>query len=246
MRGSTHTQVLLEMAVVRLCRLGELISVGALIQMMNQPGVAVPVVAATAGTTASPRAAAPAAESGKKNDLTAGKSGGTSSTSEDLSTVPLTEATLRDVWVRFLQNAEEKSPILAKHLRFASSYAIFGPNSLAIRFPSGYAHAYDACASESGVQRIQDILRRVTGQTVTVRVEFDRTAVAPERNGNTAPSPPPAPMDKKKSLAALPLFKKASEALGAQIWHVDDDFNPTAPPTAPRAAKDEEAATDEG
>ncbi len=85
-------------------------------------------------------------------------------------------------------------------------------------------------------------MRRLTGQPVAVQVELDRTASAPERHA--AALQPPAPLDKKKSLASLPLFKKASEVLGAQIWHVDDDFNPAA---QPRAAKDDdEANTDEG
>ena len=91
----------------------------------------------------------------------------------------------------------------------------------------------------------------MTGQTVTVRFDLDRSAVAPERNGSRSAPPPAAPTDKKRSLASLPLFKKASEALGAQIWHVDDDFSPiTAPRPAPRPARDpdsdEEADTDEG
>ena len=246
MRGSTHTQVLLEMAVVRLCRLGEMLSVGQLLQALAQPGGAPVVVAANVGTVAAPRAIAPAStEAAKKNELTAANPSGSGSTKEDLSTVPLSESTLQDVWSRFLQQAEEKAPILAKHLNLSSSHAIFGPNSLAIRFTSGYSHAYDACANENGTQRIQDILRRVTGQAITVRVEWDRTAVTPERNGSASVPPPPAPVDKKRSLAALPLFKKASEALGAQIWHVDDDFNPTAaPPPAPKAAKDEDTDAD--
>jgi hypothetical protein len=35
--------------------------------------------------------------------------------------------------------------------------------------------------------------------------------------------------DRKKQLMWLPLFRKAGEALGAQIWHVDEDFNPAVP-----------------
>ena len=38
LRDTPHTQVLLEMAVVRLCRLGELLSVGQLVQSLGQPG----------------------------------------------------------------------------------------------------------------------------------------------------------------------------------------------------------------
>ncbi len=245
MRGSTHTQVLLEMAVVRLCRLSEMLSVGQLMQVLSQPGAVVPAVATTVSTTAPQRTATPVVEVAKKNDPMAGKFATPVSPNGDLSTLPLTEAALPNLWARFLQNAEEKFPLFAKQLSLASSYAIFGPNSLAIRFPSGYAHAYDACATEANVQRIQDLLRRLTGQTVTVRIELDRTASAPERHATA--HQPPAPLDKKKSLATLPLFKKASEALGAQIWHVDDDFNPAAPPrSAQRAGGDDETTTEEG
>ena len=58
-----------------------------------------------------------------------------------------------------------------------------------------------------------------------------------------AESPPvisaPTAGDRKKSLLGLPLFKKASETLGAQIWHVDDDFNPIAPPRPVPTSLDE-------
>lgn len=36
--------------------------------------------------------------------------------------------------------------------------------------------------------------------------------------------------DRKKHLMSLPLFAKASETFGAQIWHVDDEFDPAAKP----------------
>jgi DNA polymerase-3 subunit gamma/tau len=140
----------------------------------------------------------------------------------------------------------EKSPILAKHLSFSSSHATFGPNSLVIRFPSCYADAREACAAEAGTQRIVDALRRVTGQLIAVKFEVDTSAAARATISAASASATLAPTDRKKSLAALPLFKKAGEALGAQIWHVDDDFNPLAPPQAKRN-KDQgsEANTDE-
>ena len=46
----------------------------------------------------------------------------------------------------------------------------------------------------------------------------------------TNSSPGSQPADLKKQLMNLPIFRKANEALGAQIWHVDDEFNPVAPP----------------
>ncbi|MBN9120391.1 MAG: DNA polymerase III subunit gamma/tau [Planctomycetes bacterium] len=257
MRGSTHTQVLLEMAVVRLCRLGELLSVGQLVQALNQPG-AVSVVAASAGTAAPQRAApvpvsptpAPVAEGGKKNDMMAAKPGTNGSTGAEQSTVALTESSLPEVWGRFLHYAGQKSPILAKHLSFASSHATFGPNSLVIRFPAGYRDAREACAAESGVQRIQDALRRITGQQIAVKFETDASPAAQPAN-SAAPAPPVfAPTNRKKTLESLPLFKKARESLGAEIRAIDDDFNPFAAPRPARTGKDQDedsgTNTDEG
>lgn len=242
MRGSTHTQVLFEMAVVRLCRLSELRAVADLLQTLSQPG-ALQVAPATAKP-----ALPPAGEASKKNGLAPAKPAESPKLETTSATIPLSEATLRAVWDRFLECAEEKSPILASSLRFASSYAIFGPNSLAIRFPAGYSQAYTACVGETPTQRIQDLLRRVTGQPIAVRVELDRTATAPATAPARASAPAPA-TDRKKALAALPLFKKAGEALGAQVWHVDEDFNPAAvprPPQQPATTTDPEPGADEG
>lgn len=246
MRGSAHTQVLLEMAVVRLCRLSDLLSVGQLMQALSQPGT-VQLTAAPVSNGAPPRAVPlPAADASKKNDLTAVKPSENGSVGQELSTLPLTESSLQEVWERFLQHATKSYPLLAKQLSQYSSYAIFGPNALAIRFPISYDAARVACTTEGGTQRIQDSLRRVTGQTIAVRFELDsNTAAKPAGASAAATIATVAPTERKRSLTTLPLFKKAAEALGAQIWHVDDDFNPVAPPPQPRANKDPDADTDE-
>ena len=222
MRGSTHTQVLLEMAVVRLSCLAELRSVSELVQLaqaLGASGVAVPVAAANAGTSAPSRpapgsVAGPAARGGKKNDppaVSLSRNGSQSAEqSGGLSTLSLTESTLRDVWERFLQHIGEKYLILAKHLSLASSYAISGPNSLVIRFPSAYRESRVACEAEASAQRIQDALKRVTGQAIAVRFESDASAAAHAVANGAARSA--APADRKRSLSSLPLFKKASEA----------------------------------
>jgi hypothetical protein len=44
--------------------------------------------------------------------------------------------------------------------------------------------------------------------------------------------------EKKKSLMELPLFQRAAATLGAQLWHLDDEFDPHA---APPADKTEDA-----
>jgi DNA polymerase-3 subunit gamma/tau len=256
MRGTTHTQVLLEMAVVRLARLGDLRSIGELVQLAQAFGTAGAVLPAPGANAPQPAGARPQQaalppEAAKKNDpptlpAPAGTTGGASNNGTPAakpSTLELNASTLPEVWVRFLQYTGEKYPILAKHLSFCSSHAIFGPNSLVIRFPPAYSESRTTCEAESGVQRIQEALRRVTGQAVAVRFEADAATAVP-----AAPQPAASLVaDDKRSLSALPLFRKAIEVFGAQIRHVDPDFNPAAPPRpAAQPNRDSETDTDEG
>jgi hypothetical protein len=268
------------MAVVRLSQLGDLRSLGELLQLaqaIGTTGSVIPPPAGNVGTPAPPRiapaaatpAAGPGAEGGKKNDRPTTDPSRNGSVTSEPSTIGLTESTRHEVWVRFLHSVGEKYPILAKHLSFSHSYAIFGPNSLVIKFPSAYSEARADCAAEANVQRIQDVLRRVTGQPVSVRFEIDPSVRTPTAgtatvngtngthgagtaNGAAGANGSTAGLgvgDRKRALSALPLFRKASEALGAQIWHVDDEFNPAAPPrptAQPNASRDPDTDTDEG
>jgi len=231
------------MAVVRLCRLDELLSVGQLVQALSQPGavaVPVPTVAASGRQVAAPPEAAAGAK--KNGPLTASPHVNGDTTQSDVATVTLSESNLPDVTGRLIHYLADKSPILANHLKLASSYAIFGPNALAVRFDEAYNHAYEACASEGNTRRLQDALSRLTGQPALVRVERVTGAAAP---ANLPPAPTNGTGDRKKTLMDLPLFRRATEALGAQIWHVDDEFNPDAAPRQPGAAREPDPDTDE-
>jgi len=224
LRDTPHTQVLLEMAVVRLCRLEELLSVGQLVQTLSQPGAIIPppVSRPVRAVAALPEAV----DGSKKNGQLTGKTatpGGVSS--RDETPVVLSESTLPTIWKRLLVALSDRSPILASQLGNANSHAIFGPNSLVIRFGPDYNHLHEACSSEASTRRIQDVLASITGMPAMVRVERTGAANGQPEIQTVAPA---TPADHKKRLMELPLFQKASEALGAQIWHVDDEFDPTA------------------
>ena len=88
------------------------------------------------------------------------------------STLALTESTVQEIWSRLNRYLNAKSPILANHLRQASLPAIFVPNSLAIRFTTGYNVAYEACDSEGNVRKIEEALHRLTGQPIKVQIDF--------------------------------------------------------------------------
>jgi DNA polymerase-3 subunit gamma/tau len=224
LRDSTHAQVLLEMAIVRLCRLEELLSVGQLVQMLTQAGPSAKV------TPPRPEVAPlPGATEVKKNQLPPRNEAELEKRADaQQGTISLTESNLPDIWHRLIAHLTDRWPILANHLKLALAPAIFGPNSLEIRFPVMYNYCREACATETNVQRIQEALRVLTGQPVAIRLE---TVPDPQTDAETRHTPPVARgNDQRKYLLSLPLFKKATESLGAQLWHVDDDFNPTATP----------------
>ena len=236
MRGSSHGEVLLEMAVVRLARLEDLLPVGQLLQSLAQNGV--PAIPSSRP--------APAGDPSKKNDLTAPRNGTPISNhvvaSAEFTTQELTEETLGSVWANLLQYLSEKSPMLAIQLKNASPPAIFGPNSLAIRFHTSYNLAYESCRGEQNLLKLTEALKKLTGKPAQVKVEsVGGEAPAPTVRTTTSANGAPSG-DRKRHLQGLPLFKKAAEALGAQIWHVDEGFNPVAAPAAPEVDDDIEEA----
>jgi DNA polymerase-3 subunit gamma/tau len=233
-RGTGHASVLLEMAVVRLARLEESLSVGHLLQAISQNG---PLPVASAGNGAASFGGSSSQGVKKKGPLIPSRTAigpePTANGDSQGSQLNLEEGTVAEVWQATKRFLMERSPILAKQLDVALLPAIFGPNSLAIRFPPGYNHAYQACATELGVQRLQDALKRVTGQPVMVRFDAPPSGLAPAEEPTAAPAVP-STADRKKSLLNLPLFKKAADVLGAQVWVADEAFDPAA--TAARPA----------
>ena len=239
MRGSSHAQVLIEMAVVRLARIDELLSVTQLLNGSIAPAQTSrsPVVTSGSGTPADTHNNI--ADESKKNALkTPGNTANESLSvvGRDAGTVlSLTDATLPVVWQRLQHYLADKAPILASHVKSAQSTAIFGPNALVFRFTIDYHHSLEACSTELNVQRLQEALQKITGAPAVVRCELVGTAAA--KGDTPLPGPVVNPAaERKRNLMGLPLFKKAADALGAQIWHVDDAFNPTAAPTKPVAS----------
>ena len=241
MRGSAHTQVLLEMAVVRLSRLEELLSVGSIIASLASGS---PVSQQTANGSAASSGMGPGRGEGsvKKNGMTGSEDRqdhaiNDGETSSD--PIPLVPDSLPLLWARLQRDLADRSPLLANHLKNANLPAIFGPNSLAIRFVPRYTHAYEACATEQSQERLQDGLRKLTGQAVTVKVELVGDSSPGAAAANVTPVPPTVQTaDRRKHLMNLPLFQKAKDALGAQLWHVDDGYDPTARPPAPDTEPD--------
>ena len=266
LRGSGHAQVLLEMAVVRLCRLEELVSVAQIAQWLAQGG-APPAQANAAGgasrlgSTATPTS--PAArtveppEAAKKkpigltdpvrngsngtNGHTSGPINGHAPTQSEPAHAPSpSPQSIEEIWA---QTKQAVGHLMAVQLERGSIPAIFGPKTLAVRFPQRYSGAYDYCSEPANVQRIEAALQQVTGQPWSVRIELAiGTDLASEANPSSDAAGP-SPRERERAILKLPLLQRAVDVLGATLRTMDPDFGTTnAPvqPAPPAATKDPE------
>jgi DNA polymerase-3 subunit gamma/tau len=226
LRASGHARVLVEMALIRLCRLEELVSVTQLLDSVSGAAVR------ASGSQPAPRVDARAAPSPPrpaqlvtKPTVSATPEPAVSLASDVL---PLSAENLPQVW---LQTLTQTPPMMRSELEKAGLPAIFGPNTLVLRFASEYNAQREHCQDPKRVEKVEGILRSLTGQPVTLRIESG--------GGAEAVSRPAAPVDQTDSSQSRhrrqrdealrePLVKRAIEVLGAQIVRVDEGFG-TAP-----------------
>jgi len=250
LRGTSQGRVLLEMALVRLSRLEELVSLSQLAQWAAReaPPASAPRVAGPAalpvppdsGGARSPGVATSATPepAEKKKELT------DSVSPSPPSPISLSPETLQALWS---QISSESGLAISTELR-RGEVAISGPNALVLRFPSGYNHTLDTQRQD----RLAASIRKVIGPSVTLRIENGSVSPAssaptsagaqPSEQATQATEPETAGTRLKRQrgeLNQLPLVKKALDVLGAQVIHLDEDFaTASAPPPAEETSND--------
>jgi DNA polymerase-3 subunit gamma/tau len=233
LRGSAHGRTIIEMAVVRLCRLHDLVALSQLATWVNQ----VRSDPRTLAAAASARPALP--EVVKKKPLMAEAANGLPSPGPvPFEGPPLTEATWPHYWPQIAANV---GPMLGSELRKAGTPAISGPNSLVFRFPAGYNQAMEYCSTPEQRARVEEAIRRVTGNPWTVLVETDASRMGPVAQAEPVNVPPlRAKREAKEEAEKVPLVKRTVEVLGATIQRVDEDFGEPAPAPARQLEEEEE------
>jgi DNA polymerase-3 subunit gamma/tau len=240
LRGSTHARVLVEMALIRLARLESLVSLSQLASALQGDTSAVPPrPESSRGALGS---SAPLEDSGR--GVTADWVTEVKKKSPDVSDQPpadepvaLTSDTLTRIWPEILTQV---GPILARELEKAGFPAISGPNSLVLRFSSDYNRQCTFCGDPVRVQRVQEALRRLTGQEWTLVIES-----AYGRNGHRAPQQTelpvatlPAATPAGPDALRQPLVERVVELLGGKLMQMDEGFG-----SVPETPADEFAAT---
>jgi DNA polymerase-3 subunit gamma/tau len=222
LRGSNHGRVLLEMALVRLGRLDDLVSLSQVAQWLSGAPGAEPGAPEARPTLRAPHSAQGPPEGVKKKPMMVADA------PAPAAPLALSEESLPRVWQEVLAQV---GPMMASQVEKAGPPAIFGPNTLALRFDPRYNAERDYCSEPTRVQRIEEALRKVTGHACQLRIESvgsGAVAASPENAADATTSQPRSRL-KRAEAVQEPLLKRAVDVLGAQVVHVDEGFG-TAPP----------------
>jgi DNA polymerase-3 subunit gamma/tau len=218
MRSTAHGRVVLEMALVRLSRLDKLVSLAQLAEALGRPPGQGQGSSAQGNT--SPRLPRPQASRTIEPAESQKKKAGAESVA---GVIPLSEETLTAVWQRVMESV---GPMQAAILGKIGNVAIFGPNTLVLRFPSSYNQVESHYLDPTRVARIEDLLRQITGQACIVRLDASK-ADTPPPDGSAAEDTETSlsrTRRQRAEAARQPLVTRAMEVLGAQIVQMDDGF----------------------
>jgi DNA polymerase-3 subunit gamma/tau len=203
LRGSGHGRTLVEMAVVRLGRLNDLLSVGEVARWLTRPGE-------ERGSPAPPRVTA--AEELKKKPAEA---------AHVPLNIELTEATLPKVWEKVLGMI---GAIHAREMSRGGVPAIFAPNTLVLRFPPAYTQSWEFCQEAERLGRLEEALRKVTGQAWKLRLESTPGNGAALADSTVPPSVVRPRRNEAEDAEKVPLIRRAIDIMGARVVRVDEGF----------------------
>jgi DNA polymerase-3 subunit gamma/tau len=221
MRQSTHGRVLLEMAVVRACRLENLDELSSLIAQVRDGAPAGPAPTRPAPRTAAappPPAAAPEKKSAVNSigHASSGESDPPAPPVATSSAFVLTAENVESVWRRAL---DELTGLTADYAKFAAGVATSGPNRLVVTFPENYNFQKQQCERPENKQKIEQAVSAIVGTAVALAFEASAPArqEAQPENVRRAPS-------RQQRLAELrshPWIGEAIQMFDAEILKAD-------------------------
>lgn len=217
LKNSNHGRLLVEMALVRLGRLGDLVSLSQLAHFVSKVNVQGSSTATKPGT----RRVSPPEQVKKKHPEPLSNGNGNGK-------VALNAESLEQLWSRL---STQIGPLLASNLSRANSPAISGPNTLVLRFPNDYNYEYEFCQEPNHVKKVEEALQKLTGEKVQVRMELSvnpsENAQRKEQPKQETPRENPLARTRliREEAEGLPLIKRAMDVLGAEVKRVDEGFN---------------------
>jgi DNA polymerase-3 subunit gamma/tau len=230
MRQSTHVRTLVEMALIRICKLEDLDSLPALVAQLRDgvPSSLQPRTPSGAPTSSFP---APSAEK-KTRDISlevvdqpmletpsSEASTTTVQDSEPDQQAPLNRESALAAWRQTLAELQDMTGDCASKF---DSIAISGPNRLVVRFRKDYTTAKEFCERPDKRTRLEQILSRLMGRDT--RIDF---AVLAEESQVTVPQqvatrPPVNRRQRQAEMQRHPMVRHAVELFDAEIVTIVD------------------------
>ena len=219
MRQSVHGRILLEMAIVRICQLGDLRQLANVIEQLQSgapapsPRVAAPAPTPGSSPANSPTADKTAVREQKKTEKT--QAAPPDTVVKNTPTVKLTAGSAESIWKQALGIIEDMT---ADYAKFYDRVAIRAPNRLVVSFRAEYTHQKEACERPDRKARIEETLGRIAGRPVGI--DFDVLPAEP-----AAERPRPTPQNRVQRLREKeknPIVRQAMELFEAEILRVDE------------------------
>ncbi len=220
LRTTSHGQVLLEVAVIRLSRLDQLMPLAQLAQWVSQPGTVTSVPSRLASGEASKKnGMIPLSESARPS-----LNGSAATQPAPRTALPIDGANLSLIWDKV---KTEVGVMFAGMLSRAGLPAIFGPKALVLRFPGQYNHAYEYCRDSGRAQHLETVLRDISGQEWSLRFELDASAPATEL------AAPVSNRERERRALEMPLLSRIQSQLGGRLLKLDEGFGENSPTDEP-------------
>ncbi len=247
MKLSTHIRTLVEMALVRICRLEALDELSSLLAQLRQvpAGTVSRTAPAPSRAAASPvprpaiAEAPPVSQNSPATPATPRPEKKNEAVNQ-IDSIPTTSPVVeqpwdlseaRTAWHQALAALGDSGDMAADLGKLATDVAIFGPNALAVTFPRQYTYQKSACERPDRKARLEEALAAAAGRTV--RLEFrlgDETAAKPVERAAPASETLVQKAQRRREMERDPLVRQAMELFDADVERV----------TAPRRSEEVE------
>jgi DNA polymerase-3 subunit gamma/tau len=230
LRQSTHVRTLVEVAVVRLCKLDDLDQLPSVIAALqsgaplaasprqtaiSQPPAGQSVRPALPPPPSSPAPPTPAAEDQKK----------TPESTNEPPTIAAAEAPLDDrvATAAWQQTLGELGDMTADFASKAENVAISAPNRLVVRFRKAYTSAIQFCERPESRQKLEQTLSRIVGRNIRIDIVVLPDAGGPSPGTEVASVRRPANRrQREQELQRHPLIRRATELFDTEIITILD------------------------
>jgi DNA polymerase-3 subunit gamma/tau len=221
MGRSINARALAELALIRLCHLGDLRTLAVALKALEAGRPLVLGNVSEAATSVAPPLPA-TSDSAQKKTLTdqpisAEQPG--KMTVQEAEIIDLADATKQNFLSEVIERIEDKVKL---HLSSCSETAISGPNQLEIFFPVKYDLSRRYCEKAENLKMIESTASEVAGRQIQIRIKTDVDTASRQEGATTAEAVPNPPAREPTDLENVqdPLIHKAIDTLNADLVKV--------------------------